>query len=289
MLKYSEMIKVGERVTIFTQEEYEIMIYELTEKDPMSYDMMCEIAYRILKPKVKSWCFNHSALKGRQFEDDIIQEILLRLMKYCVTHFLRRESNNFEINHNPEEFRRWVIRVGKNYMLSFGDAQKNDDQKTRKIIERITSKKESLEMLDVHIIKTLPAFRLAFKSKKKIYIVVTWLTLSTLMIYFDITKIRATHLIEAEFSDKPLDNMWMVTKLLMSKIQWLSVTKEEIDHIESRLREPFRDDQSAGSIIYSEYFGEKGKKGGREVISDWVYRMNSWISTQINYESLNDC
>lgn len=270
----------------FTDEEYEIMIYELTEKEPMSYDMMCSIAYRILKPVIKSFCFNHSALKGRQFDDDLIQDIILRLMKYCVTHFLRRESNGFEINHNPVEFQMWVIRVGKNYAKTFAENQQKKDNKTRTLLDRINSQNDkTYTMKEEEIHKSVPAFRLAFYAPKNPHIVLTWITISVLMLYCDITKIKATRLMETAFSDKSLSEMWNDIQILLRSISWLQIKQDEIEHFNKRLDEIVDGNQPAGSIIYKDYFGERG---GRAAISDWVYRMNSWIKTRLNNESFDN-
>ena len=76
----------------FTDEEYKIMIYELTEREPVCFDMLCAIAERTLKGTVYRWCSDDIDLRGKALEEDIMQDIFIRLIKTCVTHFLMRDD-----------------------------------------------------------------------------------------------------------------------------------------------------------------------------------------------------
>lgn len=262
---------------LFTKEEYEIMIVELTQKDPMRFDMMCEIALRVLGPKVKVWCYDKPSLRSRQMSDDIMQEILMHLMTRCVTHFLRREDHRYEINHNPEEFSKWIMRVGKNYVKSVAKKQQSRDYKDRRLQELLSVASEMDSEPNRDQQKVADAFRLAFTAPKKVHIAVTWIAQSAMIINWDITKIKATQLMEEAFSDKTLAEVWFITRQLLSDIPWISVSPVESESIEARLNEDY-EGKPAGLTIYKEYYGTRG---GRAAISDWVYRMNSWIKTRL--------
>lgn len=74
----------------FTDEEFEIMVSEMKDDDHPTYSMLCTIAEKTLRPKVKYWCAADSVFHGRGMEDDIMQEVFIRLIKMTVTHFLSR-------------------------------------------------------------------------------------------------------------------------------------------------------------------------------------------------------
>ena len=72
----------------FTRNEFDTMVNELLYSTPASFDMLCSIAEKTLRPSVINWCKNEDCLRGKGYEDDIMQEIHLRLMKTTVDYFL---------------------------------------------------------------------------------------------------------------------------------------------------------------------------------------------------------
>ena len=84
----------------FTKEEFETMVQELLFSDPISFDMLCQIANKTLRSTVIHWCRLEDCLRGRGFEDDIMQEIYLRLMKTTVDYFLLRHDIEGAFNNN---------------------------------------------------------------------------------------------------------------------------------------------------------------------------------------------
>lgn len=117
----------------FTTEEFETMVHELLYSQPVSFDTLCQMADKTLSPSIINWCKLEDCLRGRGFEDDIMQEIHLRLMKTTVDYFLLRERINGPYNNNPESFENWMFRVADNLKRDFANKVRNRDFKTEDI------------------------------------------------------------------------------------------------------------------------------------------------------------
>ena len=72
----------------FTADEFHTMVQELLYTSPSRFDMLCEMAQRTLTPMVAGWCRRDTTLCGRGLEEDVMQGILLHLMKKTVHGFL---------------------------------------------------------------------------------------------------------------------------------------------------------------------------------------------------------
>ena len=68
------------------------MISEMTNKAYPSFDMLCFMAEKTLRSKGRYWCSTDSVLRGRGMEDDIMQDIFIRLIKTTATRFLVRKD-----------------------------------------------------------------------------------------------------------------------------------------------------------------------------------------------------
>ena len=67
----------------FTEEEFHKMLTELSEGNPDGYVTLYHIAEKTLKKTVYAWCSRSKTTRG--YEQDVMQEIYLRLIKKCVT------------------------------------------------------------------------------------------------------------------------------------------------------------------------------------------------------------
>ena len=117
----------------FTREEFDAMVNELLYENPISFNMLCRIAEKTLRPSVVNWCRNEDCLRGRGYEDDIMQEIHLRLMKTVVTYFLLRDGIEGPYNNDPEGFEDWIFCVAANLKRDFANKIRNRDFTTASI------------------------------------------------------------------------------------------------------------------------------------------------------------
>ena len=269
----------------FSNEEYEVLVYELTEKVPVSFDMLCSIAERSLRNVVKRWCYEDAALRGRNFEDDIMQEIFIRLIKTCVTGFLKRDDREGKINRNPAEFYSWMFTVAVNIKKDFAKAQRRIDNITTELIENVSAPDCFSLIDDVKKEKISEAFKIAIKANKKVQIVLTWLIQGLLIIRYDITKIEATQWMVDALSDNSLLQIWQRTTEHFQSTPWIKVTEKDVNDFEEKLNKIDDDNIPLKNKQYRAFYMEKG---GKATISDWVNRMNSYIKSRMNYEPFND-
>lgn len=269
----------------FTDEEFELMLYELIELKPAKYDMMCLIVRKVLEPKVKGWCYKYSSLRGRQYEDDVMQEICIRLIKTCVTSFFIREDKPDFINRDPIEFCAWITAVGRNYTHDFALKQYRYDIHTQELTDTVFESPLFDDIAEERQEKLSQAFNIALSAKKKPHIKLTWLIQSSLMIYYCLSKIDATEVIDETLSDESLNRIWEMVQVLTKRISWIHLSYDDTENFSNELDKHLSDENTIGNTRYNYYFGNRGGKGA---ISDWAYRMNSYIKSRINYEPFND-
>ena len=100
----------------FSPEEFDKMYREILDSACICYDTLLYLSHRALFGLVCQWCRNDPALRGQQYEEDLMQEIQIRLIKSCVTGFFLR---NHEPNYDPEGFQNWLFTVALNVKKDF--------------------------------------------------------------------------------------------------------------------------------------------------------------------------
>lgn len=267
----------------FTDEEYEILIHETAEREPKKYDMLCHIATISLEKAVKRWCDNDPILAGRQLEGDVMNDIHYRLIKTCVTRFLKRDDRNGEINRNPDEFYAWMFTVAFNVKRDFARKERQFSFHTTELDDNIPYYGAFRFIEDASAISQ--AFSVAISAHRKPYIILTWMIQSLITIHTSLTKIEATELMVGMLEDKTLFDVWRLTASYLRMTPWIELTRDQKEHFAEKLYKKDADGSPMGDIIYSDCYMEKG---GKATISDWVNRINDLIKSQMNYDPFND-
>ncbi len=261
----------------FTYEEFDTMVEELLYREPISFDMLCRIAEKTLRPSVVTWCKTDAYLRGRGYEDDIMQEVHLRLMKTTVTHFLLREDKNGSFNNDPEGFENWLFRVAGNLRRDFTEKVRNRDFKTADMAapELLEVAEPESGNSDAQIERLARAFSVVLSSDVSIYKVLTWLAQFVFMLNYDVTKIKSTEMIVETFENKTLCEMYDLLLNASKRIPWIVITEEQNVKIIAALQKKWRGEFSYGETRYKEFFmRQNGVVSGKKSISDWVNRMN---------------
>lgn len=272
----------------FTTEEFEIMVHELLYSDPVSFDTLCQIADKTLRPSVINWCKSEDCLRGRGFEDDIIQEIHLRLMKTTVDYFLLREGVNGPYNNNPEGFEDWMFRVADNLKCDFANKVRNRDFKTEDIDDPsvISTPDDGDYDAEERIDRLKQAFSIVLSADVSIYKVLTWLAQFIFILDTNVTKIKSNDLIIAAFENKTLYEMYDMILTASKRIPWIVINKQQNEKILTALRKKRDGDVSYGETRYKEFFMKhNGEVSGKKSISDWVNRMNDMIKKSVDPQS----
>jgi len=269
----------------FTRDEFDVMVNELLYKDPISFDMLCQIAEKTLRPSVVNWCKTEDCLRGRGYEDDIMQEIHLRLMKTTVDYFLLRDDIEGPYNDNPEGFEDWIFFVAKNIKRDFANKIRNRDFTTDDIDDPAIGEIPSSDYEDdteENVYRLKQAFSIVISSDVGIYKVLTWLAQFIFILEYDISKIKSNELIIAAFENKNLYDMYDMILTASNKIPWIVITREQNEKILEALRKKRTGNVSYGETKYKDFFMKhNGEVSGKKSISDWMNRMNDMIKRRV--------
>jgi len=269
----------------FTRDEFDVMVHELLYKDPISFDMLCQIAEKTLRPSVVNWCKTEDCLRGRGYEDDIMQEIHLRLMKTTVDYFLLRDDIEGPYNDNPEGFEDWIFFVAKNIKRDFANKIRNRDFTTDDIDDPAIGEIPSSDYEDdteENVDRLKQAFSIVISSDVGIYKVLTWLAQFIFILEYDISKIKSNELIIAAFENKNLYDMYDMILTASNKIPWIVITREQNEKILEALRKKRTGNVSYGETKYKDFFMKhNGEVSGKKSISDWMNRMNDMIKRRV--------
>ena len=269
-----------------SNDDFRILVEELLGREKISYDMLCHLAERELRPLVRRLCRCEPCLRGRDLENDIMQEVSIRLIKTTISHFLLKSGSNGEVNYDPVGFRKWMVTVAVNIKNDYANRERRHDFKNLPMDERILALEvESTEISDERIETLKTAFSIVIASDVQVYKVLTWIAQFIFIIGHDVSKIQSNEMILSAFGEKTLFEMYSMLLSAGKDIPWLVVSEEQKKKIESALNSP-RDEISVfGNVKYKDFFM---KKGGKPTISDWVNRMNNLIKRVMKNETLNN-
>ncbi len=255
----------------YSEEAFDRVYHDVTDTDIPNFDFMLMLAEATLKNSVKRWCYEDSALRGG-YADDVMQEILIRLIKHCVTGFFLREGKP---NYDAAGFKSWMFTVAKNVKNDFAkkvrrqqfievkELDDNDCAATDGVLE-------SLELTE----KLSGAFTRVIESDIGIYKVLTWVAQMLIIADKNVTKIQSNDILISRFSSLTLDAMLNIIIESAKEIPWLKLSEEHICRLRFRLDEKTADGSRLGDKTYSDFFMKKGPKA---TVSDWVNRINNYI------------
>ncbi len=267
----------------FTKAEFDTMVKELLYTTPVSFDMLCHIAEKTLRPTVIKWCKAEDCLRGRGYEKDIMQEIHLRLMKTTVNNFLLRDGISQPFNNDPEGFEDWMFRVAENLKRDFANSVRSVDFKTEDIdnpaIGNVLADGSGNTAETEDRIEQLQwAFSMVLSADAGVYKILTWLAQFIFILDEDVTKIQSNELIIEAFGDKTLYDMYGMLLDAARKIPWIVVTKEQNEKIMLALRKKRDGKVTYGETPYKDFFMKhNGEPSGKKSISDWMNRMNDML------------
>lgn len=257
----------------FSTAEYQQMLSELSGS-PCSFDTLILLARKTLYGSVCKWCNNHMALRKRGYEEDIMQNINLRLVKYFLKSFRR---NPEDVLGNSAEFVNWLFTVAKNEFYTF--ARKNgrviaaegtadpENQKTTPSYEMAPSIIENERVLS--------AFQTVLGASSKPHIILTWLAVMLTINEEGVDRIDATHVIAEELSDKTLDEIYRFVRQELIQKMIISADSPLLVQLSAKL-DAKTDGVRIGDRTFRSFFM---KKGDTDSISDWINRMNGLLDS----------
>ncbi len=270
-------------------EEFNIMIDELVGSELQSYDILLHIVDKTLLRYVVGLCGSITELKDKEYEEEIMQDIRVKVVKNCVSSFLRKEGVD-GLNTDIGYFQNWLFLIAKNTVKDYAEKVRRYSYHYRGLEEDGDNMipdpgEQNDEILQAKRELLAQMFDIVIGSNVSIYKILTWLAQSLFMLEYDITKIQSTDLIVCEFEEKTLFEMRDMVVRFSNRVSWAKITPRQYDKIDTALRKSFDGTRTYGEVRYKEYYM---KKGGKKTISDWVNRMNNIIKRVIsNDEALN--
>ena len=266
----------------YSDEDFDRMAAQLTDKNGASFDMLFSIAERSLRRTVKKLCRLHP-----EYEEDVMLEIHMKLIKTAVPKFLLRDGAGKPLNRDPEGFLRWMYTVARHTAINFfqsferyngrivrsdddGDILANLEDTGQSVEEAVEADEQSLE----HRKLLNDALNSVLLSGNSIYKILAWLAFSVTMLgVIDRSKVAA--IIDNEFSQTTLGGMYDILTAAVGRISWLKPSDEADRRVREKLAESFDGKRPYSEIKFSEFYM---KKGAVSTISDWINKVDSKLS-----------
>ena len=261
----------------FSDAEYRQIIEDLFFRDPASSESLLAVVDKVFSKKIKNWCYSQPELAGRGFEEDILQDLKIKVLTQSIPSFFLRRGHANGINENPDEFAKWLNTVANNLerdylrrqrVVLFRTVETPDDTGFPQHIDFDRDETEEAQAL------LASAFHIVLESDSSVYIVLTWIA-SFLFIYnYGIARCRVSQALKNSFENSTLNEMkdWLLKSA--SDVPWLSLSPDQIIKLDRALKQKFDGEQTFGQTKYSSFFM---KSGGKSSISNWNNRMNNLV------------
>ena len=264
----------------FTKEEFDSMVEQLLDREQPCFDMLCHIAEKTLRRPVTRWCNEDPYLRGKKLENDIMQEIHLRLMKTVIGGFLLRDDVPGPYNNNPDGFEDWMFTVAKNLKRDYANFVRGWDFKTDDLDDHgdIPAPERNWEDEQEQIETLKQALDIVLEADVGVYKTLTWLAQFVFVLGMDVTKIQSNELIIQAFENKTLYEMFDMILVASRQIPWLEISSCQRSRIMAALKTKWDGEHTYGETRYCTFFMKnKGEISGKKSISDWSNRLNTMI------------
>ncbi len=281
--------KNGESKLRFTEEEYCQMVREIMSEH-QRHDMLCTIVEKTLRGFVGRSCYGDMYLRGKQHEEDLMQELKLHFMLRVANEFLFKDDAT-EPCMDMQYFKNWLFFVAGNFIINYRnklkgyDRDRKLDNKHEGAVGRVNGfgtevpfPRIESPIEDVHGADALQeAFDHCWSYKYSVHKPLTWLAQFVLVLSFGATAIEANHIIVETLTDKTLFEVYDTIMTEVQYIQWLEIDVNLTKNIRQRLIKKGKDGKPVGDCVYGSLYM---KKGGLASVSDWVNRMTKYILLQ---------
>ena len=261
----------------FSDDEYRQIIEDLFYREPADAELLLAVVDRLYKNRIKSWCYSQPVLAGRGYEEDILQELKIKVLTQSIPFFFLKKGVEFGINDSPEEFAKWLQEVAKNLQTDYLRRQLAVTARTRCMAEwedfPQNEGPDLAETEEQHIILA-KAFKVVLNSDSSAHIVLSWIA-SFLFIYeYGVKSCHVSKEIVQTFEEKTLNEMRDYLIRSAGRIPWLSLSAKQTCKLDASLKQKYDEKHTFGQMKYSTFFM---KSGGKSSISNWNNRMNNLV------------
>jgi len=260
----------------FTPDEFQIALRELFVEEPACFDTLCVIAEKELMPAIRGWCADDNALRGRDCECDIMQDTLVRIIKYCITGFFLRDGRNSP-NTDMQEFCRWIYTVARNVKRDYSNSYRE-----RIIVDYSELEGRIGDELGEEFVgeELASVFDITFSLKMGVHKLLAWLAVSVVILNETDKRNVATEIVVNRFGKATLDEMLEFLLRELRRYPNLLPTDSELAGIRKLLDEPDELGVRTGDRPFYTFFMAKG---GKYSVSDWLHKINQLIKRNYSW------
>ena len=266
--------------------QYSDLVADICAREYPQYDNLVIFVHGFLIGTVKKWCSSSSFLSGGSHDEDVMQEIQIKIIKNCERKFFKPVDGKTE--KTCEEFKAWCYVLAKRCFITYYNRQKKYREDEKDFLEKADKEKgetiiepspsEGHENRENDRKRIRESFVAVLDLKSSPHIILTWLSVSLFIVGCDISRIESTHLLAEKFSEITLFEMFNIVVNLSSKLKWLELDDEYFDRQREKLEVIHKETGiKTGDMKYSDFYMAKGPE---KSISDWVNKVNKQIKKQ---------
>ena len=251
-------------------EEYKQIVKGILDSTPADFSVLCEVCGREIAPVVRYWCINDTALNGRRCEDDIMQDTMLRMMKYSVTGFFMR-SGEEPFSRGKDEFVRWTFTVAKNVSRDYSRRMRRDASFDISALAECIGEEDkygfSRESACVALMKAIDT---VVSMRIGVHKIIVWLLVYITSINTDADRTKVIDALVRGYSNATLDEVRNELLRQFSRHEILRLREVHRLRLNELLDRP-EGGKRLGDHRLCEFFSQSG---GKYSISDWLYKTN---------------
>lgn len=270
-----------EKMSVKEVAAYEQIINDICQREKPVYDNAVNFVIGFLSPKMEYWCNRNPVLRGGKHEEDLMQEVLIKICKKCKDYFFKPVDGKTE--RTCDEFKAWCTTVAKNHYCTFCKRNKPSEELDPNRPHGGNDGPDAVETEEIRE-KINKCFLIVMASKSSIHILLSWIAVSIMMLNNlkydeDARRSRAIRLVIEKFSGMTLEDMFdVVFAIIANKISWLEIDENKIGYQREKLKKE-KDGKAVGGMCLDELYMSKGPEAS---VSDWVNRVDTQIKENWN-------
>lgn len=258
-----------------TQTEFDKICEELLEREISCYDMLLFVTEKTVKNAVYSWCSNDPTMRGRGYEEDIMQEIRAQVALKTISDFLLKENN---YNNSPSGFHGWLMQLARNKWCDFAKKIWKYQLFDTEINEGVELIEESGLIISSKDVDRLnKSVDIVLGSMSRPHIILTWFAQFVVIANYNVNRTESNIYI-ATLEERTLDEILCIILNESKKIIWFQPNEQHVQKLKEKLDIIEEDGHRRGDRKYKEFYM---KKGPIESISDWINRMNDKVLKEL--------
>lgn len=274
---------------VISDEEYQIILQEITGGEFACYDTLLSAAQRLIEPYCKSRC-------GATTDawEEIRQEALFRIFRGCENSFF---YGNVQEEKGAVALTRWIYRVTANCLKDYWVSAKRQSEGHLALLSAILQQngipadldEDGLRLASWHVTEEIPdqhslyavtglddgqdavrdriaaAFETILNTRAELHVVLAWLAVNLLIYMQEMPRHEAVE--QVAESDRTLTD-WMQCILLQTQqIDWLRLEPRAFYQLAQRLEEVGPGGKLLGNCRFSDFTSENVRTFLSKVIS----------------------